>query len=151
MTPNQTNTDTGNLGQLDTAPLCAFVFSKCGEEGLRQCLEPLTEPESDPGNASSYGKREILEDAAEELEQRGLHQVAAILLDIAQRCPSGLDHVPSYYRTSFGDEAVDLWRSKWLQNRERQLGTFEQRLRHNLAGNAHQSQTNNRKAPSHID
>jgi hypothetical protein len=121
MTPNQTNTNTGDLGQLDTAPLLAFIFSKCGEEGLRQVLESWTEPETDPGNASSYAGREMLEDAANELEERGLSKVAAILLDVAVHAPSGLDHMPSYYRTSFGERADTLWRSHWVENRERHL------------------------------
>jgi hypothetical protein len=138
-TQNQTNTETGDLGQLDTAPLLAFIFSKCGEEGLRQVLEAWTEPESDPGNASSYAPREMLEDAANELEERGLSKVAAILLDTAVHCASGLDHVPDYYRTSFGEKAVEMWSAKWVQNRERQLGIFEQRLRHKLSQTAHQS------------
>jgi hypothetical protein len=139
MTPNQTNTNTGDLGQLDTAPLLAFLFSKTGEEGLRQCLEPWTEPETDPSNASAYGKREMLEDAANELQERGLSRVSAILLDIALRCPSGLDNVPSYYRSSYGDKAVEMWCAHWVQNRERQLGIFEDRLRHKLSPNARQS------------
>jgi hypothetical protein len=106
---------------------------------LRQVLAALTEPVADPGNASAYSSREMVEDAIIELEQRRLFQVAAILRDIAQQCPSGIDNVPSYYRTSFGGRAVDLWRSKWIQRREIELGLSNDRSGHKLSPNARQS------------
>src|SRR5690242_18276689 len=63
----------------------------------------------------------MLEDASIELEQRGLNHIADILLDTAVHAPSGLDHMPDYYRTSFGDRADTFWREKWVSNRERHL------------------------------
>jgi hypothetical protein len=114
----EVGTEEAEMDKLSLGGLCAYIFRECGEPGLRQVLAALTEPVADPGNASAYSSREMVEDAIIELEQRRLFQVAAILRDIAPQCPSGIDHMPSYY----GEEAADFWRSKWLQNRERQLG-----------------------------
>jgi hypothetical protein len=137
--PLEVGTQEAEMAKLSLGGLCAYIFRECGEPGLRQVLAALTEPVADPGNASAYSSREMVEDAIIELEQRRLFQVAAILRDIAQQCPSGIDNVPSYYRTSFGGRAVDLWRSKWIQRREIELGLSNDRSGHKLSPNARQS------------
>jgi hypothetical protein len=147
----EVGTEQDEMAKLSTGALCALVFRECGEPGLRQILTALTEPVDDPGSAPSYGPREMLEDAANELEQRGLNQVASILLDVAVHCPSGLDHVPDYYRTSSGEKAVSEWSRHWVQNRERQLGIFERRLRHKGPSPADYQRVKPIPRPSHKD
>lgn len=71
--------------------------------------------------------REILTDAAHELEAAGLSKPAAILTALAATTPSELDSGNPY------EEADHLnwssWRNSWLRRRERRTGEVERSLR----------------------
>src|SRR5262249_20621653 len=122
--------DVGEFAALTTLHmLAAFLFAKHGEDFLRQALAPDPDPEP---NEAGIGPREHLENAAEELEARGLDHVAAILRDLAQTAIRGIDLLPDYY-VNDGARGVENWRAKWLLRRKVESGELERKLRREYA------------------
>src|SRR5262249_14479128 len=125
--------DVGEFAALTTLHmLAAFLFAKHGEDFLRQALAPDPDPEP---NEAGIGPREHLENAAEQLEARGLDHVAAILRDLAEDAISGLDLPPSHW-----SDNAEIWRTKWLLRRKVESGELERELRRNHARKQRQSQ-----------
>jgi hypothetical protein len=154
MKPSQTNTpnrdeDSGEFAGFDTIDaICAYVHFKGGEAELRWLIGQVFDPNDQETFCDGWGPREPLEDAAAELERRGLDKPAAILLDLAQQAISGIDLVPDYMERA-GPQFVEAWRERWRQQRHIQLGTWDQELRRRIARNQRQSQINGQKPSPH--
>ena len=154
---SQTNTpnpdeDTGEFAGFDTIDaICAYTYHKEGEEGLRWLLDKTFDPNDVPESAyEGGGPKESLEDAAAELERRGLDKPAAILRDHAKDCRSGFEMVPDYIvraRPGF----VKQWRNNWLWHRQKQLGISDRELKRRYPETARQSETTTEKPASHKD
>jgi hypothetical protein len=136
MKPSQMNTpkpdeDSGEFAGYDTVDaICAYVFHKEGEAGLRWVIGQAYDPNEPPKDG--WGLRESLEDAAAELERRGLDKPAAILRDHAKDLRSGIEAPPDYMVRA-GPRAVEGWRERWIQRRHIHLGTFGEYLRQGKA------------------
>src|SRR5262249_23060732 len=151
MTPSPKNSlpegeDTGEFAVFTTLDaLAAYVHHKYGEDCLRQLFAPDPDPEP---NHAGIGPREHLENAAEQLDKRGLGHVAAILHDLAQDAISGIDLPPDHY-VNCGERGIENWRSKWIQRRKLESGELERELRRDHARKLRQSKTNGQKPLSH--
>jgi hypothetical protein len=113
--------------------LAAYVYHKYGEELLREMLKPVVDWDS-----AYPGPKETLEEAAAELEHRGLDKPAAVLYELAELAPSGVDLVPDYM-VNAGPRFVEGWRETWRQQRLIRLGLWGQELRRTIARNTRQS------------
>jgi hypothetical protein len=113
--------------------MAAYIHHKYGEEMLREVF-------------AAVELRESLEDAAAELEHRGLDKPAAVLYELAESAVSGIDMVPDYM-VNAGPGFVAQWRRSWRQRRLIHLGVWDQELRRTIARNTRQSEINRRKAP----
>jgi hypothetical protein len=129
--------DTGEFAVFDSFDaLAAYLNHKYGEEALREVFEM----------AVADLPRETFEDTAAELENRGLDRPAAILRELAESATSEIERVPDYV-VNAGEDFVNSWRIRWLQNREIKLGTFFPKLKRIIARNHRQTQSNGHKAP----
>jgi hypothetical protein len=150
MKPIQTNTpeneDTGEFAAFTDSGLdamAAYVYHKYGEEMLREMFKAVLDWRS-----AYWGPKETLEDAAAELEHRGLDKPAAVLYELAESAISGIDMVPGYM-VAAGPDFADQWRNNWRQRRLIHLGLWDQELRRTIARNQRQSKTNGQKPSLH--
>jgi hypothetical protein len=149
MTAIQTNSppeDTGEFAAFTDSGLdamAAYVYHKYGEVMLREMFKAVLEWRS-----AYWGPKETLEDAAAELEHRGLDKPAAVLYDLAETAISGIDMVPDYM-VNAGPDFADQWRNNWRQRRLIHLGLWDQELRRTIARNQRQSKTNGQKPSLH--
>jgi hypothetical protein len=124
--------DTGEFAAFDNAgldALAAYVYHKYGEEMLRELFKAVLEWDN-----AYWGPKETLEDAAAELERRGLDKPAAVLYELAESAISGIEMVPDYM-VKAGPDFISGWQRSWLQKRQIKLGTFGQELRRTIARN----------------
>jgi hypothetical protein len=131
------NDDAGEFAALNGHDqLAAFLFQKYGEAMLREVFK-----------ADGTFAREGLEDAAEELETRGLDQVAAVMRDIAAQCPSGFDIDNPFEddRASGGHNWLE-WRRMWLFKRRERTGELRKVLLRHRAQKQRQTQAKQAKA-----
>lgn len=136
--------DCGEFAVFDTLDaIAAYVHHKYGEAALREVFTPFADPNKDDLPAG-FGPRESLEDAAAELEKRGLDKPAAVLRELAETAISGIDKVPDHM-VNAGPQFVEAWRRNWIQRRQIKLGTFDQELRRTIARNQRQSEINKQK------
>ena len=145
-TPPPNDDDVGEFAAFKTNDaLAAFLFVKYGEEAVRAVFRTDT-----------YA-RENLEDYAEELEARGLDQVAAIMRDIASQCESGLtlDNPFTEGETYIGPDGREWpnlnwseWRRFWILRRRERTGELSAFLRRHHARKQREIQASKAK-PSH--
>jgi hypothetical protein len=134
--------DSGEFAAFDNAgldALAAYVYHKYGEVMLRELFKAVLDWDS-----AYWGPKETLEDAAAELQHRGLDKPAAVLYELAESAISGIDMVPDYM-VNAGERFVEGWRRSWLQQRQIKLGTFGQELKRTIARKQRQSKTNGQK------
>jgi hypothetical protein len=116
--PDLADDDVGEFAPLKTLDvLAAFIHKKFGEAFLRQAFAMVT-----------YD-RESLEDAADKLAEKSLSHVAAIMADIAENSPSGIDLNPH----EEGSTIWRYWRRRWIQKRRLATGELEESLRRRKA------------------
>jgi hypothetical protein len=146
MTAMQTNTpeneDTGEFAAFDNSGLdamAAYIHHKYGEELLREVFKAVLDWDS-----AYWGPKETLEDAAAELEHRGLDKPAAVLYELAESAVSGIEMVPDYM-VNAGPDFADQWRNNWRQRRLIHLGLWDQELSRTIARNQRQSKINGQK------
>jgi hypothetical protein len=126
------NDDPGEFAALKTHDaLAAFLFAKHGEAMLREVFR-----------TDGTFPCESLENAAAELEARGLDQVAAVMQDIASRCPSGIELNP------YAPESTNwrCWRESWIRKRREQTGELRAFLLQHHAEKQRQTQALQAKA-----
>jgi hypothetical protein len=144
----QTNTpeneDSGEFAAFrDTGldAMAAYVYHTYGEEMLREMFKIFLD-----WRCAYPGPKETLEEAAAELEHRGLDKPAAVLYELAESAISGID-LPPDYMVNAGPDSVEAWRRSWRQRRLIRLGLWDQELKRTIARNQRQSEINSRKAP----